>query len=400
MAESGTAAFSTCLVHNSHLHPPTSHLFTPFSYRKSTSWLKSSSIAINSPTKPACIGYNHGIVGGGRDGAVLCCSTSSGTYRRTGGGNVLQGDSDGEMRTSKKRIFFLDVNPLCYNGSTPSLHSFVHWVALFFSQVSLNHPVVAVIDGEGGNEYRRQLLPSYKAHRMKFTRQWSASRVYTRVPVESSHHTVIDFLKRCNIPVIKVKGCEVDDVVATLVQQVLQKGYRAVIASPDKDFKQLISEDVQLVIPLSDLGRWSFYTLKHYVAQYNCDPSSDLSLRCILGDEIDGVPGIQTVVPNFGRNTAIKLLKKHGSLENLLSAAAVRTVGKQNVQEALTKYADHLLKNYRVLSLRRDIDVNLEDAWLCERDTSNDSTAIYEIRELLGEALKFKYTRTVRSSSG
>lgn len=75
-----------------------------------------------------------------------------------------------------------------------------------------------------------------------------------------------------------IEGHEADDVVATLVHQVLQMGYRAVIASPDKDFKQLISEDVQMVIPVQELNRWSFYTLKHYIAQYNCDPQSDLSL--------------------------------------------------------------------------------------------------------------------------
>lgn len=79
--------------------------------------------------------------------------------------------------------------------------------------------------------------------------------------------------------VVKVDGHEADDVVATLVEQVLQRGYRVVIASPDKDFKQLISEDVQIVMPMPELGRWSFYTLKHYEAQYNCDPRSDLSLR-------------------------------------------------------------------------------------------------------------------------
>ena len=78
--------------------------------------------------------------------------------------------------------------------------------------------------------------------------------------------------------VIKIEGNEADDVVATLVEQVLQRGYRVVIASPDKDFKQLISENVQIVMPLVELDRWSFYTLKHYIAQYNCDPHSDLSL--------------------------------------------------------------------------------------------------------------------------
>lgn len=74
---------------------------------------------------------------------------------------------------------------------------------------------------------------------------------------------------------------------------------------------------------------------------------------CILGDEIDGVPGIQHLVPGFGRRTALKLLKKHGSLENLLSAAAVRTVGRQYAQEALTNHADFLRRNYEILSLKR-----------------------------------------------
>lgn len=74
---------------------------------------------------------------------------------------------------------------------------------------------------------------------------------------------------------------------------------------------------------------------------------------CILGDDVDGVPGIQHLVPAFGRKTAVKLLKKHGSLENLLNAAAVRTVGKEYAQEALTKYANYLRRNYEVLALRR-----------------------------------------------
>jgi 5'-3' exonuclease len=82
---------------------------------------------------------------------------------------------------------------------------------------------------------------------------------------------------------VQVDGYEADDVVATLTHQVLQKGYRAVIGSPDKDFKQLISEDVQLVMPIPEIGRWSFYTLRHYVAQYKCDPTADLSLsECIF----------------------------------------------------------------------------------------------------------------------
>ncbi|KAG0500010.1 hypothetical protein HPP92_000082 [Vanilla planifolia] len=148
--------------------------------------------------------------------------------------------------------------------------------------------------------------------------------------------------------VIKVNGYEADDVVATLTDQAVQRGHRVVIGSPDKDFKQLISQDVHIVMPLADLGRWSFYTMRHYIEQYKCDPSSDLSLRCIIGDEVDGVPGIQYVAPKFGRKTALKLLRKHGSLANLLKAAAVRTVGKQHAQDALTKHADYLWRNFQL----------------------------------------------------
>lgn len=73
----------------------------------------------------------------------------------------------------------------------------------------------------------------------------------------------------------------------------------------------------------------------------------------IIGDEADGVPGIQNLAPAFGRKTALKLIKKHGSLENLLNVAATRTVGKPYAQDALTRHADYLRRNYQVLSLKR-----------------------------------------------
>ncbi|MFS7952620.1 putative DNA-directed DNA polymerase [Helianthus anomalus] len=312
------------------------------------------------------------------------------TKGRTLGVQVLQtetkrDENDNIMikKKNKKRVFFLDVNPISYNGSTPSLHSFAHWISLFFSEVSLTDPVIAVFDGEGAHEHRRRILPSYKAHRRKFMPWMSATREAAKSPVGKSHRLISETLAKCNVPIVKVPAQEADDVVATLVEQVVEKGYRAVIASPDKDFKQLICEDVQLVMPLPELKRWSFYTLDHYITQYKCDPLSDLSLRCIVGDEADGVPGIQHLVPGFGMKTALKLLKKHGSLENLLNAAATRTVGKPYVQDALTKHASHFRRNYELLSLRRDVNIRLQEDWLHKRCTDNDLETISNFRDLL-----------------
>lgn len=52
--------------------------------------------------------------------------------------------SRAEKKKMRKRVFLLDVNPLCYDGNVPSLQSFAHWISLFFSQVSLSDPVIAV----------------------------------------------------------------------------------------------------------------------------------------------------------------------------------------------------------------------------------------------------------------
>ncbi|KAG4952319.1 hypothetical protein JHK85_046186 [Glycine max] len=282
----------------------------------------------------------------------------------------------------KKRVFFLDVNPLCYEGSKPSLHSLGRWLSLFLEQVSHTDPVIAVIDGERGSEHRRKLLPSYKAHRRKFTRHISSLQRFSSGHVGRSLQVINDVLGKCNVPVIKVDGHEADDVVATLAGQVLNKGFRVVIASPDKDFKQLISDDVQIVMPLPELQRWSFYTLRHYRDQYNCDPESDLS----LSDEVDGVPGIQHLVPSFGRKTALKLIKKHGSLETLLNAAAIRTVGRPYAQDALKNHADYLRRNYEVLALKRDVNVQLIEEWLIKRDNRNDKIALSAFFKYLEES--------------
>lgn len=80
----------------------------------------------------------------GRLGAIAASASASVSeaFDRTVGGQFLPKRE--EKKTGRKRVFFLDVNPLCYVGSTPSLRAFGRWVSLFFSQVSLSDPVIAV----------------------------------------------------------------------------------------------------------------------------------------------------------------------------------------------------------------------------------------------------------------
>lgn len=78
--------------------------------------------------------------------AVVANSSSSSSLVSSWFPNqTVGGQGANKITRTHKRVFFLDVNPLCYKGSTPSLQSFAHWVSLFFSQVSLTDPVIAVI---------------------------------------------------------------------------------------------------------------------------------------------------------------------------------------------------------------------------------------------------------------
>ncbi|KAL3700801.1 hypothetical protein R1sor_018823 [Riccia sorocarpa] len=293
--------------------------------------------------------------------------------------------------SNRRTLYLVDIHPLCYDGRRPRPSELLKWMKLLFNQVTREHPVIAVMDGEKGNEYRRQLLPGYKAKRNKYKPLLGIRGPYYKgdeMDLREAFPLIRTFLSQCNVPVLKIENAEADDVVATLMHQAVKKGMRVVVASPDMDFRQLLSEDVNMLIPLPVYGRWSFYTLEQYIAQNTCDPSLDLGLKCILGDSSDNVPGLPDLAPGFGRKTALKLMKKHGSVENLLVAAKTRTVGKPYIQEALTQHADVLYRNLQVLKLRRDVDIILEDEWLRPRDRSSELQAFQILeRSLLGKTV-------------
>ena len=288
-------------------------------------------------------------------------------------------------RDSRKRLYLVDIHALCYEGNKVQPRKVVEWLKLLFTDVAQDNPIIAVMDGERGNEFRRKLLPSYKAKR-NFYRPLAVGNGLTGAAndLRRALPLIHGLLTLCHIPVVKLEFAEADDVIASLASQARCEGFQVVIASPDMDFKQLLTPDVHMLLPLPELGRWSFYTLQHYVSQNNVTPDLELGLKCMLGDASDNVFGLSDVVPGFGRKTALKLMQKHGSLEKLLTAAATRTVGREYIQDALTKHADLLRRNLQVLSLRTDVDIVLEEQWCRPRCLSNDVLAL----ELLNERLQ------------
>eukprot|EP00897_Mesotaenium_endlicherianum_P011022 jgi/Mesen1/9949/ME000071S09361 len=288
-----------------------------------------------------------------------------------------------------QKIYIIDVQSLCYDGSRPAPSVMLEWMALLF-KLSKSCPLIAVLDGERGNEYRQALLPGYKSHRRKYSPLDAAGAAATggaRKGVRDVDlRLALPRLRRlfadCNIPVIQVADAEADDVVATLVEQAARQSLRCVVASPDGDMRELLCHPgVDLLLPVELPGgrrHWQLYTAATFEEQYQCSPAAALGLRVLVGDRSDGVEGVRAEVPAFGRGTALKLLRRHGSLEALLAAAQQRTVGRAYVQDALLRCAPLLLRTLNALRLRRDVEgVELRADWhQTPRGTARDVAAM------------------------
>lgn len=107
----------------------------------------SGTTSVSVPTKPSTKPKHLKL-----NSTLLSSSSSSGknAHKICGENDKLTSETSNsaspkKMKKRKKRVFFLDVYPLCYKGRIPCLYSFAHWVSLFFSEVSLSDPVIAVI---------------------------------------------------------------------------------------------------------------------------------------------------------------------------------------------------------------------------------------------------------------
>lgn len=121
-----------------------------------------------------------------------------------------------------------------------------------------------------------------------------------------------------NVPVVEVDGYEADDVIGTLSKQAAKAGYEVYMVTPDKDYGQLVSEQVKIYKPGYQGGDVEIMGPAEVVAKWNIkDVSQVIDILGLMGDAVDNIPGIAGV----GEKTAAKLLAEFGTLENVLANA-------------------------------------------------------------------------------
>ena len=121
-----------------------------------------------------------------------------------------------------------------------------------------------------------------------------------------------------NLPVVECEGFEADDIIGGLAQQAEQEGYEVFMVTPDKDFGQLVTENIKIYKPPFQNNREEIMGVKEVCERWGISNVLQvIDILGLMGDAVDNIPGI----PGIGEKTASKLLAEWGSLENILANA-------------------------------------------------------------------------------
>lgn len=238
--------------------------------------------------------------------------------------------------------------------------------------------LAVVFDPPGGSVSRREEFEAYKAHREE-----------TPEGITSMIEPIKEIVRAFNVPMIQVNGFEADDVIGTLAKKAEKKGYKTFMMTPDKDFGQLVSENIFMFRPGRGGGPAEVWGVKEVCEKFDIDNVSQvIDVLGLQGDVADNIPGI----PGIGPKTASKLLKDYGSVEGII-ANAHELKGKQ--RENIETFAEQGLMSKSLATIILDIDIDLdeENLLMCDSDPEKIRAIFTELefrnlaRRVLGEEI-------------
>ena len=227
----------------------------------------------------------------------------------------------------------------------------------------INPTHLAVAFDPAGGTFRHEAYEQYKAQRPE-----TPEDIKKAVPV------IKQLLEAMNIPVLEVPGFEADDVIGTLAKQGEQAGFEVYMATPDKDYGQLVSEHVFMYRP-RHTGGFELMGIKEVCDKYGLQNQHQvIDLLGLMGDASDNIPGCKGV----GEKTAVALLQQFGSIDNMLAHPdEIKGALRQKVESQVEE-----IKFSRFLAtIRTDVPVTLDEALLAKKEPNIEAlTSLY--REL------------------
>jgi len=219
---------------------------------------------------------------------------------------------------SKKRLFLLDAYALIFRGyyaliKNPRINSkgedtsaIMGFMNSLFDVIKREQPDhLAVCFDKGGSSERTELFPAYKANRLE-----TPDAIRLAVPY------IQEILRAMHIPVVVLEGLEADDIIGTLAKQAEKEDYQVFMVTPDKDFGQLVSENIFMYRPARMGNGIEIWGIPEIQKRFGVErPEQVIDYLGMMGDASDNIPGL----PGVGEKTAKKFLADFGSMENLLA---------------------------------------------------------------------------------
>ena len=227
----------------------------------------------------------------------------------------------------------------------------------------INPTHIGVAFDPAGGTFRHEAYEQYKAQRPE-----TPEDIRKAVPV------IKQLLGAMNIPILEIPGFEADDVIGTLSKQAEQTGFEVYMATPDKDYGQLVSNHIFMYRP-RHTGGFELMGPQEVCAKYGLSSQEQvIDLLGLMGDASDNIPGCKGV----GEKTAVSLLQQFGSIDNMLAhtdeiKGALRTKVESQTEE---------IKFSRFLAtIRTDVPITLDEALLAKKEPNLEALiALY--REL------------------
>ncbi|WP_426669899.1 DNA polymerase I [Mucilaginibacter sp. McL0603] len=259
-----------------------------------------------------------------------------------------------------KKLFLLDGMALIYRAhfalsksprftsgglNTSAVMGFTNTLLDVLKKEKPTHMAV-VFDTEAPTE-RHTDFEAYKAHREAMPEDLAKALPYI-------FKVVLGF----NIPLITSDGYEADDIIGTLAKKAEAKGYQVYCMTPDKDFAQLVSENIRIYKPARMGNEMEILGVKEVLEKWEVERVEQvIDILGLWGDAVDNIPGI----PGIGEKTAKTLIKQYGSMENIISHSH-ELKGKQ--RENVEQFAEQGLMSKKLATIILDVPVELDEAGL------------------------------------
>ncbi len=287
----------------------------------------------------------------------------------------------------QKRLFLVDAFALIFRGyyafiknprinskglDTSAIMGFMNSLLDVIKRERPDH--LAVCFDKGGSVDRVEMFEAYKANRDE-----TPEAIKLAVPY------IQEILKAMHIPIMVKEGFEADDVIGTLAKQAEKEGYKTFMVTPDKDFAQLVSENILMYKPRFG-GGYDVWGVPEVQEKFGVvDPIQVIDFLGMMGDSADNIPGL----PGVGEKTAKKFLAAYGSMENLL-ANTHELKGK--MKEKIEANGELGLLSKQLATIMLDVPVTFDaEDFILEQPDKEKVTEIFndlEFRNLLTNFLR------------